>query len=89
MAHNCLEVQGDLTLLASVDTYMFIPTHRHVHTSKTKARITEAKDWRAVCRSCLSPSWESRMLFWDKVTKDTGLHVIILGPFPEYEHQSR
>lgn len=86
-------------LLASVDTYMFIPTHRHVHTSKTKARITEAKDWRAdceVCRSCLSHSRESRTLFWDKVTKalfqlppkDAGLHMIILGPFPEYEHQS-
>lgn len=50
---------GDLTLLASVDTYMFIPTHRHVHPSKTKARITDAEDWRAdreVCRSCLSHS---------------------------------
>lgn len=37
-------VQGDLTLLVSVDTYMFIPMHRHVHTSKTKVRITEAED---------------------------------------------
>lgn len=50
---------GDLTVLASVDTYMFIPTHRHVHPSKTKACLTDAEDWRAdreVCRSCLSHS---------------------------------
>lgn len=76
--------------------------HTHAQTNtyfKDKGLNYRSRRWRAdceVCRSCLSRSRDSRTLFWDKVTKalfqllpeDTGLHMIILGLFPEYEHQS-